>query len=415
LYRVAIFNDSKWRDSPGSVFIKHELHKNNPGKFDVRIISYHLWEQVLNYFNPHVVMLNHAQGGRSLTIASKVRRNGGKALVLFNEGIVEFEQKAEIFRQQRGARDIEEFLCWNDITAEMVGGVTVGCPRFDIYGKYKGLIDYKGLFCDKHGLDNEKPIVLWADSWPSAKFAYSLQNFHRSNWNDLKNTVADKWEDPDEFAKGQFIALEKFKADIVSTKYLFPHVQMVVKSHPMSDRIRWETWCRENGVYLLHSEYSFNAINAADFVVTKLGSMTVAESWLLNKVAIKWGTDYFTASSVEQYEADPWNVDNDYSLLITAFEEALYGKHDWDGAERDSYLARWGLTPSGASFAVADRIKSTCYDNNYELRTNTDLVSFENAVVQHDLAYGNQKLDAFGNWDKAVFQQDIRDWMARIK
>lgn len=415
MYRVAIFNDSKWRDLPGSVFIKHAVRENSPGNFDVRIVSYHLWEQVLTYFNPHVVILNHAQGGRNLAIASRVRRNGGKVLVLFNEGIVEFEQKAEIFRQQNGSRDIEKFLCWNDTTAEMVGGVTVGCPRFDIYGEYRGLIDSRGLFCDKYGLDNEKPIVLWADSWPSAKFAYSLQNFHRSNWNDLKNTVADKWEDPDVFAKEQFLAQEKFKTDIVSTKHLYPHVQMVVKSHPMSDHIRWETWCKENGVYLLHSEYSFNAINAADFVVTKLGSMTVAEAWLRNRIAIKWGTDYFTASSVEQYEADSWNTENDYSLFTAAFEEALYGEYVWDRKEIDSYLTKWGLTPSKASLEAARWIENVCNDYDYELRTNTDLVAFESEVVQHDVAYNNQKLDAFGNWDKAVSQQDVRDWMARIK
>jgi hypothetical protein len=190
---------------------------------------------------------------------------------------------------------------------------------------------------------------------------------------------------------------------------------MVVKSHPMSDAIRWEVWCRENGIHLLHSEYSFNAINAADFVVTKLGSMTVAEAWLLNKVAIKLGTDYFTASSEEQYEADPWNVGDNYSLLLTSFQEALDDDYSWDRFEVDTYLQRWGLAPCDASVVVADRIKEMCLGTEFELRTNTNLANFESSVVQHDLAYGNQKLDAFGNWDKAVSQRDVKDWMVRIK
>lgn len=413
MYRIAIFNDSKWRDLPGSVFIKNELHKSNPGQFDVRIISYHLWEHVLNLFNPHVVILNHAQGVRSKTIASRVRRNGGIALVLFNEGIVEFEQRAEIFRQQRGAPNIHEFLCWNDITADMVDGVTVGCPRFDVYGDYKKAIDTKGLFCDKHNLDKEKKIVLWADSWPSAKFTYSMQSFHRSNWTDLKNTIADKWQDPDKFADEQFNAQEKFKIYILGMKNTFPGIQMVVKSHPMSDFTKWANWCREHGITLLHSEYSFNAINAADFIVTKLGSITVAESWLLKKPAIKLWTDYYSSSSVEQYEADECNAE-DYSQLLLAFE-SLLNDIDYGTGTREKYLNKWGLTPQGSSQVVAERIKSICHDHEFELRTETDLPSFENAVVQHDIMYGNQKLDAFGNWDKAVVQQDLSDWYVKIK
>jgi len=173
-------------------------------------VPYNYWQDALILFSPHVVVINHMQGKRSRLIADWVKRNGGKVVVMFNEGIIEFEDRRELFAMQRGSKFVDKFLCWNQEVADIVDGIVVGCPRFDFYAKE--LLAKRELTRQKYGISPDKQMVLWGDSWPSARFDYQMQDFHRANWGDLQNTSAKQWGDAALFAKDQQEKAEKFKA-----------------------------------------------------------------------------------------------------------------------------------------------------------------------------------------------------------
>ncbi|MHC4181792.1 MAG: surface carbohydrate biosynthesis protein [Planctomycetota bacterium] len=410
MYRILIFNDSKWRDLPANVLLKYHLENSIPDCY-VQIVSFHLWNEAIHLFNPHLVILNHILGKRNKSIASHVKRNGGNVAVLYTEGIVEFKGKEDVFRLQQDANHVDLFLCWNDVVADLVGGnaVVVGSPRFDFYTHpLKKLIDSRGLFCDKYNLNHDDPIIVCGDSWPSAKFSYSMRSFHRNDWRDLGNVKADKWEDPDKFAEYQFQAQEHFKFLLLSIRNEYPLMQVVVKSHPMSDYQRWSSWCKEHGITLVHGEYIFNVLNAADVYISKLGSITIPEAWLLDTPTITLGTEYDTASSEEQLFLSP-NTDSVDGLHIL-IEDALVDELLIRDEEVNAYLTKWGMNKTDSANVVVDELVNLIYGKP----PSPNLGSFQQAVFKHDIQFSKAKADPFGNYDKTVLQSDVREWQRRI-
>lgn len=408
--RILIFTDSKWRDLPANVLLQYRLQENY-SNVHVQLCSYHLWNEAIQLYAPHLVVLNHMQGKRNKKIASYVKRHGGNVAVMFNEGIVEFEGKAKIFEAQKSSKDVDIFICWNDIVSELVGGETFGSPRFDFYSKpVSRLIDTKGLFCDKYNLDATRKVILLGDSWPSAKFTYSLQSFHRANWSDLDNVLADKWADADEFAKNQQHMQEQFKLYALLLKNSYPDAQIIIKSHPMSDYVHWETWCAEHGMTLVHGEYIFNVLNACDLYVAKLGSITTAEAWLLGKPVIKLGKDYDSASSLEQFDCDSYNSSNVTDITSIITDEP--GVESFTLNDRHAaYLEKWGLQPINSGTKIAARLLDFI-DSSPVNKPN--LPAFYEAVKRHDDNYSIYQLDGFGNWDKAITQLDVHTWYRDI-
>jgi surface carbohydrate biosynthesis protein len=409
MYRILIFCDSKFRDLPSCVLIKYHLEQSIPDCY-VQIVSFHLWNEAISLFNPHLVVLNHILGKRNKAIASHVKRNGGNVVVLYTEGIVEFKGKEDVFRLQRDENHVDLFLCWNDVVSDLVGAnsVVVGSPRFDFYAPpLSKLMNSRELFCDKYGLNYDDPIIVCGDSWPSAKFSYSMRSFHRNDWNDLGNVKADKWKDPDKFAEYQFQAQEHFKFLLLSMRNEYPLMQVVVKSHPMSDYQRWNGWCKEHGITLVHGEYIFNVLNAADVYVSKLGSITIPEAWLLETPTITLGTEYDTASSEEQLLLSPNTdkVDGLYYLI----EDALI-QEEFDFFEHNEYLYKWGMRVKDSAGLVADEIIFKLHGNPPA----PNLGSFQQAVFKHDIQFSKAKADPFGNYDKTVLQSDVREWQKKI-
>jgi surface carbohydrate biosynthesis protein len=410
--RILLFTDSKWRDLPGNVLLKQKLERY-AGDTDlhVQLCSYHLWNEAITLYAPHLVVLNHIQGKRNKQIASYVKRHGGNVAVMFNEGIVEFEGKARVFESQKNAKNVDIFICWNDVVSDLVGGETFGSPRFDFYAKPTSkAIDSRGLFCDKYNLDESREIILLGDSWPSAKFTYSLQSFHRSNWSDLDNVLADKWSDADEFAQSQMRMQEQFKLYVLLLQNHYPDSQIVIKSHPMSDFVRWQNWCGEHGVTLIHGEYIFNALNACDLYLAKLGSITTAEAWLLHKPVIKIGKDYDSASSIEQFDCDSYNSNDATDVIGIITDEpgvASFVVND----RHNAYLDKWGLKPNDASTKIAKRL----LDFIDSMPVNEPhFVHLAEAITRHDSAYSKNAADGFGNWDKAILQLDVKMWAWKL-
>lgn len=408
-YRIILFCDSKFRDLPGTALVRYHLQQRLPDA-NIQIVTYHMWREAIESFAPHLVVLNHMQGKRNQMIASYVKRHGGLVVVQFNEGILEFENKAKVFESQQGSEYVDAFLCWNEQTAELVDGIIVGCPRFDIYTKpFNKLIDSRELFCDKYNLDANTPIVLLGDSWPSAKFKYSMQTFHRMDWRDLGNTVADEWSDPDKFAQYQFDQQEDFKLTTLVLRRNNPAFQYVIKTHPMSDYDRWQHWGGEYGIPIIHGEYIFNCLNAADVFIGKLGSITIAESWMSNTAALKLKSDYVTASSMEQMEVDGLNYDS----LTTIDEKNEF----YSSLKMGKYLMRWGFVAPGnfASSDTAAILEGLLENTQFTLRYEPDLPRLRKALSSHDLEHSLVKHDGFGNWGKATLRRDVFEWQHRIE
>jgi surface carbohydrate biosynthesis protein len=403
MYRILIFNDSKWRDLPANVLIKHHLEQSIPDCY-VQIVSFHLWNEAIQLFNPHLVVLNHILGKRNRAIASHVKRNGGNVAVLYTEGIVEFEGKEDVFRLQRETGYVDLFLCWNAVVSGLVGdnSVVVGSPRFDFYtSPLNSLIDSRELFCDKYELNHDDPIIVCGDSWPSAKFSYSMRSFYQNDMSDLGDPF------PDEFPARQFKAQEHFKFLILSIKDTYPLTQIVIKSHPMSDYQQWQRWCKEHGVILVHGEYIFNVLNAADVYISKLGSITIPEAWLLNTPTITLGTEYDTASSEEQLLLSP-NTDK-VDGLHHLIEDALIDERGHDESI-NKYLKKWGMKGNDSVGLVSDELIELIH--GYPPSPN--LGAFQQAVFKHDIQFSKAKADPFGNYDKTILQSDVRDWQRKI-
>ena len=100
MYRILIFSDSKYRDLPSNILLKHKLQQELP-ESSILISPFNIWDKVVKSFNPHLVVLNHILGKRNRSIASYVKRHGGKVAVLFTEGIIEFSGKKEVFSAQK--------------------------------------------------------------------------------------------------------------------------------------------------------------------------------------------------------------------------------------------------------------------------------------------------------------------------
>lgn len=417
MYRILLFTDSKYRDLPSNVLLKHKLQKQIPNSIVV-VSSFNIWQPAIELFSPHLVVLTHILGKRNKAIASFVHRNGGVVAVLHTEGIIEFSGKAAVFTDQKDSDYVDLFLCWNKEVSKLVGtkSVVVGSPRFDFYREpFSKLVDSRELFCDKYGLDSDRPILLMGDSWPSAKFKYSLRSFHRNDWLDLGNVKADKWADPDKFAEGQFAMQEQFKLYALAIVDAYPDTQVVVKSHPMSDFRRWSKWASEHGITLVHGEYMFNALNAADIYATKTGSITVAEAWLSGKNAIKIGQEYDSSSSLEQHEVDDFNVSSvgefvDMVGELTPPPDSIYLE------KLPEYMKKWGMVRRGlSSNIVAKKLGSLLDNSDVAPIREPHLVQLQQAIHAHDVQNDFPVIDGFGNFDKAIISRDVSEWYTKIE
>jgi surface carbohydrate biosynthesis protein len=399
--RILLFCDSKWRDLPGFALLKTVIERSDQSA-QIAIVPYNYWNEALTLFSPHVVVINHIQGRRNRMIADWVKRNRGHVVVMFNEGIIEFEDRRDIFKTQANSQFVDEFLCWNDEVSAIVDGITVGCPRFDIYRM--GLVDSRARMKEKYGILPESTVILWGDSWPSARFSYQMKEFHRDNWRDLSNTVARQWGNADQFAQEQFELQQRFKGYILIARSMFPQLEMVVKTHPMSDLNSWRRFGDDHGIKILHNEYIGNAISMCDIYVTKLGSTTVPEAWMSGRKVIKIRDSYLTASSEEQEQADEYNV-ADINELLNSLNDSTFEVRP----THVEYLSKWGFAHENAAQAVAGQIlalksQKTVHDPKLE--------NFYYMLAEKDAQA--QPVDPWGNFDKYTDQRSVREWQNAI-
>jgi surface carbohydrate biosynthesis protein len=411
MYRILLFSDVRFRDAPGSALVKYYL--NQYPDTMVLVASFNYWSEAINLFHPHAVVINHIQGTRNNRIARAVKNAGGTVFVQFNEGIIEFHNKQDIFLAQRDNDWVDHFLCWSKHTADLVGGQIIGCPRFDIYSpEFKSMIDSPELFRELHNIPSDKSLALFGSSFPSAKFTYMLQAFHASNWVDLGNNVAEEWASPEAFAASQHDNQKLFRGSAVINDVVNgDKMHTVVKPHPMSDFNSWRMFSTEWGIPTVSSEYIFNALNAADVFVGKLGSLAVAEAWMLGKPAVRINFGYETSSSEDQLNADRLVVSST-SDIAAKLPEMIANpertKEEIANAKR--YTKEWGISTFGASRRTADFVYNNIKSRIVDYDSQPDVPKLLGIMANHDDTHRGFYMDGYGNFNKAVRWEDIVRW-----
>ena len=228
--RIAIFIDSRYRDTLGCLLAKQALQKSRPD-WDILAISIDLWQQTMELFKPHVVVLNHAIGYRN----KRIIEMADYSIVLPTEGRPNTREQEDWFvAQQDGIADL--YLSWNELIAnkfKKTKAIVTGCPRFDVYHTHRHLIDSKEKVRAKYGLDQNRQVIGVFTSFPQAKFSFSNVEFNKNDWRDLGVDRISTRTDPFEFAKSEYQKRQEFFNAIAALSNEFPDYQFLVKTHPM--------------------------------------------------------------------------------------------------------------------------------------------------------------------------------------
>lgn len=277
MVRIAIFIDSKYRDVFPAVVLEKELLKRTKNT-DILLVSFDLWQEVMNFYKPDVVVLNHALGERNKEIIRRARYS----IILPTEGRPNtLAQKQWYVEDQDGIPDL--FLSWTDSMSEMfrkTEAVTTGNVRFDLYYDYPQLINTREEARAKLGLRDDELVFGLFTSFPQAKFAMSNTEFNAADWKDLGLTKVEGMSDPGAYAKQE----ESDRLRFLSMAALIPLVtggKLLVKPHPMEDVLLLQHWSQEQSGKFVSQDNIANVIAACDYVVNRRGCMTTADSLLM--------------------------------------------------------------------------------------------------------------------------------------
>jgi surface carbohydrate biosynthesis protein len=347
---VGIFVDSYWRDSLGAVLVKNELEKQG---LEVDLVPFSLWSEYLSLVPPSHVVLNHAIGRRNKMIVETVHSYGGTVSVLPTEGRPNTKVQTDWYGQQE---DIDFIFHWSKQTLNAmkhVKGKVVGCPRFDPY-VLSGIIEDSQVTKAKHGIDNEKKVLLFVTSFPQAKFYTANSEFNKKDWRDLGVPF-----DPVKVAEDEYKAREKALTLINLVSSYYPQYEIIIRPHPMEDSVWWERGLRRGKI--VSQEYIHNLLNIADIVINRKSCTTTMEAWLLKKPIISVS---YSDETAEGAAKEIWESSKQASHPTEVFQ--FISNPDGDDKNRTSLLKKYGMyRPAAkrvakeiAGFSGTDRIKS---------------------------------------------------------
>lgn len=339
--RIGLFVDSYWRDAPGNVLLK--IHLEKLGAI-VDLVSFDLWQQYLQLIKPNHIVLNHAIGNRNKAIIKEIRKHGGTISVVPTEGRPNTKTQVDWFAQQSG---IDYVFHWSSQTKNAlkhIPGDIYGCPRFELY-HHEPLIDSRISTLQRHSL-LDKPTILFATSFPQAKFNFQSISFNRNDWNDLEVPFdADETAQNESVARNESLSLLRLIAS--GNKF-----QIILRPHPMEDTIWWERNLPDN-VSIITQDFIHNLINASDIVVNRAGCTTTLESWILNKPVVSVS---YTPGDLDSGAAkEIWNTQKCKSdNIASAYSCITNGSYDIDINKR--HLKKYGLLKHNVCQRIAEKI-----------------------------------------------------------
>lgn len=390
--RVAIFIDSRYRDTLGCLLVKKRLQQLRKD-WDILAVSIDLWQQVMQLYRPHVVVLNHAIGYRNKEIISRAKYS----IVLPTEGRPNTREQEDWYvTEQDGVADL--YLSWNKLIADKfkkTKSVVTGCPRFDVYHDHKDKIDDKIKARAKYGLDSRQTIGVFT-SFPQAKFAFQKTQFNQQDWKDLGVDKISTRSNPLEFARSEYAERRKFMNAISALHDVYPDHQILVKPHPMEDIIEIQRWCDENGFTCITQDTIFNVIAACDVVVNRVGCITTLDSWLSNVPVISFGT----------LEDDGMAADTNEFCYDTLELLEAFGA-DYPEANQE-YIKLCGL-----DVLATERVAQAIVDNVPKITKQDELIVKNRVLLQkviQEHGWHNTTLDLSGQVGKTATVGYINSW-----
>lgn len=381
--RVLIFSDSRWRDSFGDTLLALKLKERG---LWVKVISYDLWNVAVPNFKPHLVLLNHLHGRRNNTIANMVKRNGGIVAVLPTEGRPNTDDIAKWFFSQLNNDMLDVLFSWNELEDPNDKVIVTGHPRFEIYSRYKHLIESRESFRERYGLSADKEVIGITTSFPQAKFANYRQAVNEHDWKDLGMSEIPGRENATEFAIKERRALKRFQSQILIMRYRSEiEREFILKPHPMSELNMWARFCYDNNIKLCSQEYIFDFLNGVDRLFARENCMTIIEGFLSEKEVTVMPDDGYLDKIV-------WNSsDVEYFLGTSNY-----------------------ITDTSPSSLIADHIlEITRSVNVHEDPSPEQITMLEVNIRKHDseLIYPNNFDPHLG---KSVVHSVVQDWAVRI-
>ena len=405
--KVVIFVDSRYRDTLGCLLVKKELQKLRK-HWDVLTVTIDLWKEVMDLYQPHIVVLNHAIGMRNREIIRRAKYS----IVLPTEGRPNTEEQENWFvSQQDGVADL--YLSWNETIAnkfQETKTVVTGCPRFDVYHNRTDLIDSKQKARAKYGLNPHKKTVGIFTSFPQAKFAFQNTKFNEKDWKDLGVTDISTRANPLEFANQELLYRQQFMnaVDAFATefrdKFSGVDYQYLVKPHPMEDVVQIQQWCDEQGYTCITQDTIFNVISACDYVINRIGCITSIDAALMNVPVIAYGDpeDVGIAADIEHIARHARTP----SQLIEA-----QGTLENGVSLPQEYIALCGLNDSAAhrvARAIVNNVPKMSGDASVR-----NLITLQMAIQKHNWQHMQLNINA-GAVGKAATSGYLNSWEARL-
>lgn len=350
---IALFIDSFWRDAVGLGLIAAHLEKMG---HEVHVVPFSLWNEYTTLMKPSVAVINHGFGVRNQSIIKRQAENGGKTVLLFTEGRPNSIEQMKWFSSQANC-GAGLALHWSKQTfdgwpKDAMKKVAIGCPRFDVYHWYPELIASPQEVIDSHRLP--KDFLLAVSSFPQAKFAYMMSEFHAADSRDLSVPF-----DPVDVPRQEFAHRSKFLGEVL----VHEGGNTVFRPHPMEDASYWSA----HGP-VVTQEFLHNLLNAADTVLNRAGCTSTVEMWMLEK-------DGCQSILLED------RIDKASPSLESHFVAN-------DAGERQKYMRKWGFSKQRkpSSLLAALEIDKLADESTSTKIPFTDIEQWNNIVVQHNNA-----------------------------
>jgi surface carbohydrate biosynthesis protein len=297
--RILLVVDHKWRDLPGSVYLKMLLEKT----YHHRVVLARLGEAaaLIPSLRPHVIVYNNLYHHKKNSYARYLKQRGVKIVILPTEGITFSRDQTVLFTHKTAGIDfVDKYLAWNRLMFDAILEnhvlprstlELVGCGRLDFYRPpLKSLLKSRDYFRDKYGVNPDRKNVLVVSNYANAEFwpDTSLLDKNLSNQGALEIPAFSR---PGALAKYEHeyrdrtfqLLREACKENI--------EANILLKYHPSENASTYGQLIEEikrftENVFLIEGEYIWDVLNISDVVVQRSSTVAI-EAWLLGKHTIE--------------------------------------------------------------------------------------------------------------------------------
>jgi len=417
--RILLLGDHNFRDTPALAAIRVQIERIDPAH-EVRIISFDLWQQAIDLFKPHIIVLNHLHGKRNQMASDLVRRRGGQCVVLPTEGRPNSVERIA-WAANEWAHDLcDLYLGWSEEFCknlpEKVWYSVVGGPRFDFYSlPLKSLIMSPSEVKERLGLNLSEPVVTVASSFPQAKFIESGRDFHTKDWRDLKMTTIPGHEDPILFAQKELDALHVMKNFLYYLRQKMPKIQIVLKPHPSEALRMWWEFCDENSIVMMLTDYIWNLLSVSDCHVVRADCLTTCEAWMMSVpvITVDAGNAGENGPGKEAMDMTtvPHNEVDFVSSIMVLLERGTIPRN------AQEYIRKWLTIGESSAYRIAEAIVALLKDKSPQVSPPPidDIIALEVALKEHNTLNSVPKSDHIGQFGKAITRSSSDLWVEKIR